>query len=92
MTLRSAHDMPVQNQRRDGGLAPTHSQPGARERWVASIRLRTLYPRGKTQYQEAGWALVPVCVDFPEALTLLPRNCISTSITLIKLHKEMSVL
>lgn len=93
MTLRSHHDIPVQNQRGDGGVDPTHSQPGAREGWVASTRLRTLYPWGKTQYQEAGWASGPVCAYSPEVRALLPRNCTSTSITLIQqIHKEMSTL
>ena len=36
--------MPVQAKRGGVGTAPTHSQPGARRTWVASITLRPLYP------------------------------------------------
>ena len=44
----SPHNMPVTSKR--GDVAPTHSQPGTRRRWVACTTLRPLSPPGKTHY------------------------------------------
>ena len=37
--------MPMEAQRRRGGILPTHSQPDTRKRWVVITTLRPLYPR-----------------------------------------------
>jgi hypothetical protein len=40
--------MSQQAQRGDGGIAPTHSQPGTGRRWVVSTTPRPLYPRERS--------------------------------------------
>jgi hypothetical protein len=48
--------MPIQAQRGDGGIAPSHSQAGARRRWVVSATLRPLYPRERPcTHCTGGW-------------------------------------
>ena len=38
---RSPHDTPKQTQKGGGGIAPIHSQPGTRRRWVFGTTLAT---------------------------------------------------
>jgi len=42
--------MTMQAQRGGGGIAPTHPQPGCREKWVVSPTLQSSYPPGNTCY------------------------------------------
>jgi len=37
INLKSSYDMATQATRRDGSIAPTHSQPGTRRKWVVGF-------------------------------------------------------
>ena len=73
--------MTGQARRGGGGRAPTHSQPGARKRWVVSRTLRPLYPQEKLgTHCTGGWMglgnglagtknLAPTCIRSPDRPT-----------------------
>lgn len=61
-------------QARGGGgvecIVPTHSQPCARGRWVASTTLRLLYhPARPGTYYAEGWVGLGECMDGTENFT-----------------------
>ena len=52
----SPNDVPVEVERGGGGIAPTHSQPGTRRRWVVSTTFRRLYLRERPSTRcTRGW-------------------------------------
>jgi hypothetical protein len=42
--------MPMQAQRKDEGILPTHSQPGTRRRWVVRTTTPAALPPGRARY------------------------------------------
>jgi hypothetical protein len=57
-------------QRGDGGITPTHSQPGTRRRWVVSTTIQPLYPRERpSTYCVGGWVDLGAGLDPTEILS-----------------------
>jgi hypothetical protein len=66
---RPLHDMAMQAERGGGGIAPAHSRPGTRRRWVVSTTSRPVYPQERlgTHYSR-GWVGLGASVNGMEEL------------------------
>jgi hypothetical protein len=66
---RSPHNIPMQAKRGGGGIAPTHSQPDTRSRWVVRTTLRQLYSRERQDTHCTGGCVgLEVGLDCMESL------------------------
>jgi hypothetical protein len=70
INLKSSHDMPMQATRRGGSIAPTHSQPGTKKKWV--VRFQPLNLRERTgAICTGGWVDLGAGLDGTE-ISLAP--------------------
>jgi hypothetical protein len=64
------HASPMQAWERGGCIAPTHSLPGTRRRWVVSTILQPHYPQqGPSNHCTGGWMGLGVGLDGTKNLT-----------------------
>ena len=75
--------MPIQAQRKSSGVALTHSQPGAKWKWVVSTALRPLYLRKRPDTLCTGviWVSGPVWTGTENLFTTGIRSTIPPWLT-----------